>query len=205
MIGCIADHYLPEFASKFAEKYPEFWGNVKEPFEAYYNTEIGKIAQAFNFGLKDSTTNIISLQNFLISCNSPAEVFQELTANHSFRKKYSEIKKKYYSLLEKAKNSISDNLIFFSYSGDLSISSDISNELSYLYPKKYIAVIYKKEGVSNLSLRGKNVKKILENVLSKLENASGGGHEDAVGARIKTSDIDKFKELLIGEIKNERN
>lgn len=203
--GCIADRYLPEFVVEFKERYKEFWGNVKEPFDAYYKTEIGKIAQSFNFGLKDSTSNIVHLQNFLISCKGPEEVFLETSINYSFRKRFNEIKRKYNALVDKAKQGVLGNLIFFEYSGDLSISSDISNELSYVYPEKYIVVAYKKGGISNISLRGKRVKHILERILKKIENASGGGHEDAVGARIRTDDLNRFKEILIEEIKNERN
>jgi nanoRNase/pAp phosphatase (c-di-AMP/oligoRNAs hydrolase) len=36
--------------------------------------------------------------------------------------------------------------------------------------------------------------------LKKFEGATGGGHEDAVGARIKTEDLSRFKEELEKEI-----
>ncbi|MDO8508847.1 MAG: hypothetical protein Q7S27_04140 [Nanoarchaeota archaeon] len=205
IIGCVADHYLPDFAEQFAERYGEYWGKVSEPFDAYYKTEIGRIAQAFNFGLKDSTTNIVHLQNFLISCKGPEEVLMEVSGNHSFRKRYREIKRKYDDLLERAKSSQYEKIIFFDYTGDLSISSDIANELSYIYPKKYISVAFRKGGVSNVSLRGKGIRKILEKMIKKFENASGGGHEDAVGARIQTNDLEKFKNALIEETKDERS
>lgn len=42
-------------------------------------------------------------------------------------------------------------------------------------------------------------KKIKDNVLKAiegLENATGGGHEDAVGAKVKIEDLDKFKKRL---------
>lgn len=198
VIGCIADHYLPDFVSKFKEHYPEFWGEVKEPFDAYYKTEIGRIAGALNFGLKDSVTHVVQLQNFLISCNSPNDVFTEVYSNHSFRKKYEEVRKKYDDLIEKAKKAVADELIFFEYGGELSISSDIANALSFLYPKKYVVVAYKNGEIANLSLRGKNVKKILEKIL-KETGGTGGGHEDAVGARMNVKDLKKFKELLLKE------
>ncbi len=205
VIGCVADHFMPDFADEFGERYSEFWGKVHEPFDAYYRTEIGRVAQAFNFGLKDSTSNIVHLQNFLISCKGPEEVLMEVTGNYSFRKKYREIRRKYDELLDRAKKNIRGKTIFFEYGGDLSISSDISNELSYLYPKKYVVVAYKKGSVANISLRGKSVKTILEKILEKFENASGGGHEDAVGARIKTEDLERFKELFLMEVNNERS
>lgn len=199
VMGCVADHYMPEFASEFAAFYPEFWGNVKDPFEAYYKTEIGKIAMALNFGLKDSVSHVVKLQNFLISCRGPDDVLSESSSNFSFRKKFSELKKKYYALLNKAKNNSKGKLLFFEYGGELSISSDLANELSYLYPDKYIAVVYKKEAVSNISLRGKQVRQILEKLLKEFEG-SGGGHDNAVGARLQTKDINKFKEALEREI-----
>jgi len=201
VIGCIADHYMPDFVDDFSERYPEFFGNAEEPFDVYYKTEIGRIAQAFNFGLKDSTTNIVNLQNFLISCKGPDEIFVEMKGNYSFRKRYNEIKKKYDSLIKKARDCVLEEVLIFEYSGDLSISADVANELSYLYPEKYISVAYKSGNVCNISLRGRKVKDILISILSKLQNASGGGHEDAVGARIKIDDLEKFKKEFIEEVK----
>jgi single-stranded DNA-specific DHH superfamily exonuclease len=200
VVGCIADHFLPEFVNEFKEHYPDFWGRVKEPFDAYYNTEIGRIAMALNFGLKDSVTHVVQLQNFLVSCKNPSEVFAEGPSNYSFRKKYTDLKKKYDVLLEKAKNSYGDKIVFFEYGGELSISADLSNELHYKNPGKYVLVAYKKGEVSNISLRGKNVRKILDKVLKGFDG-TGGGHEDAVGARIKSSDLKKFKEAFEEELK----
>ena len=75
MMGCVADHYLPDFASDFSEEYPEFWASgIKKPFDAYYGSEIGKIARALNFGLKDSITNVVAMQNHLINCQGPGDV-----------------------------------------------------------------------------------------------------------------------------------
>jgi len=41
-------------------------------------------------------------------------------------------------------------------------------------------------------------------VLEEIEG-SGGGHEDAVGARVSTSDLERFKEILEGEIRSGKN
>lgn len=200
VVGCIADHYLPDFVSEFKEHYPDFWGAVKEPFDAYFNTEIGKIAIALNFGLKDSVSNVVRLQNFLISCQGPGDVFLEGASNYALRKKYMEIRKKYDALLGKAQKCATREMVFFEYSGELSISADLSNELSYRHRGKYVVVAYKNGAISNLSLRGRGVRNILEKVLREFKDASGGGHENAVGARIKTEDLGKFKELLEEEI-----
>jgi len=201
LMGCVADHYLPDFAKEFEKDYPEMWGkNIKEPFQAYFETELGRIAQSLNFGIKDSTSHIVQMQNFLLECNSPKDITQESKKNENFRIKCHDIKSKYNKLVERAQKALSKNLMFFEYSGDLSISSEISNELHHFNPKKYIAVAYKNGAIVNISLRGKNVKKILSNILPQLPHSSGGGHEDAVGARIKLQDLEKFKELLEKEV-----
>jgi len=197
LLGCIADHYKPDFADEFGKRYPEFWGKeIKEPFDVYYRTEIGRIALALNFGLKDSISHVVQLQNFLISCKSPNDVFVELEINKQFRDKYDEIRKKYTQLLKEAKESESGKVVSLIYGGDMSISADLSNELSYLYSEKYVLVAYKKGNITNISMRGKNVRAVLEKILKKIENATGGGHENAVGSRIRTEDLDKFQELL---------
>jgi oligoribonuclease NrnB/cAMP/cGMP phosphodiesterase (DHH superfamily) len=199
--GCIADHYLPNFISEFKKKNKEMWNaNVKVPFDAYYKSEIGKIAQAFNFGLKDSAGNIVKMQNFLIKCKNPGEVFAEVKENEGFRHNYNIIRKKYDLILEKALENIDKKYIWFEYSGDLSISSDISNELSYRNPGKYIFVVFRKGNLCNLSIRGKNVRKILKKIIRKFEFANGGGHDDAVGARIRKEDLERFKMLFLEEI-----
>lgn len=201
VMGCIADHYMPDFSEDFAKRYREYWGKVEKPFEAYYETGIGLLARAIGFGLKDSVTHVIYLQNYLINCKSPAEAFLEIESNSSFGRKFRELKSRYDNLMSRAKECVSDKVIFFSYGGDLSISSEISNELSYRYPDNFIIVAYTSGAVGNLSIRGKGVRKIIEKILPGFEYSSGGGHEDAVGARIQAKDLERFKREFEEQIK----
>lgn len=202
LMGSIADHYLPKNIVKdFVKEHPSFWGkNITKPFEALYTTAVGRLARALSFGLKDSISHVVELQNFLINCNTLNELEHELDSNSAFGSKYKEIMKKYSALLNDAKKSVSDNLLFYNYSGQISISSDLSNELSYLFPKHYICVAYSSGPITNISMRGDNVQKILSEILVLFEGARGGGHKDAVGARINSADLEKFKEELIKRI-----
>lgn len=203
IMGCVSDHYMPDFSSEFGKKWPEFWGkNIKEPFDAYYKTEIGYLARALSFGLKDSITHVVYLQNFLINSKGPNDVLLELESKSSFAKKYREIRKKYDSLLEGAKKNVIEGskVIFFSYGGNLSISADISNELSHLYPNHSIIVSYTTPSISNLSIRGDNVKSIIGRILLRFEDSSGGGHKDAVGVRLQTVDLERFKKEFGREV-----
>ena len=40
----------------------------------------------------------------------------------------------------------------------------------------------------------------MHKIIKEVENMTGGGHEEAVGARIQSKDLDKFKEILEREI-----
>ena len=49
---------------------------------------------------------------------------------------------------------------------------------------------------ANISIRGKNVRKLTLDAISGLEGARGGGHKDATGASLLVEDLPKFKERI---------
>ena len=61
LIGCISDVYMPDFAEKISSDYPELFNANISAFDALHKTEIGKIVRMLNFGLMDTTTNVIKL------------------------------------------------------------------------------------------------------------------------------------------------
>ena len=97
----------------------------------------------------------------------------------------------------------SEDLVFFKYSGDISISGELSNELCYLFPKKKIAVAYIKGGKVNLSLRGKGIRNIFVDAINGFDGASGGGHRDAVGGQLQEKDLEDFRKKLEFFVSNE--
>ncbi|MEK6875206.1 MAG: DHHA1 domain-containing protein [Nanoarchaeota archaeon] len=198
IVGCISDSFYPDFYQDFLKEYPDLCINSKDAFEIFYKSNIGKIAKIFSFALKDRTTNIISMIKFLKEVKTPYEVLEETKKNYTMHARFKQISQRYRKLIEKAKAvSYSGKLIFFQYGGDLSISSDLSNELIYLYPNKIVVVVYVSGIKANISIRGKNVKPIVLKAIEGLDDSSGGGHENAVGAKIKLEDIEKFREKIL--------
>ena len=129
---------------------------------------------------------------------APYEVLEEDSKNYTMHLRFDQINKKYSKLMEKAisieKNS--GKILFFQYGGDLSISSDLSNELSYRFPKKIMIVVYMAGVKANISARGKNVRGLILKAIEGLNGATGGGHEDAVGAQVRIEDLEIFRERL---------
>ena len=204
VLGCISDSYLPDFYYELAEKYPDLTIKTNNAFDVLYKSKIGSISRLFSDGLKDKTSNVVNMLRYLIKVKSPYEVLEENPKNRSFHKRSEHIHGKYQLLLGKAKNLYKEKnkVLFFKYSGDLSISGELSNELSYNFPEKIIAVAYVKGGRVNLSLRGKGIKEKFLRFIEGLDGASGGGHKDAVGGVIKADNLNDFRKKLEEDAKN---
>jgi len=200
VVGCIADGFFPKIAKKFGEKNPELWGEVNSAFDVFYKTEIGRVARILNFALKDSTTNIVRMIKFLTDVKNPSEVLDENEKNKFMYHRFNQINQKYQKLLEKA-DKIKGNPLIFKYFGELSLSADLSNELKYNHPERMVIVAYTRGVKINISVRGENARKFTLTAIEGLENATGGGHEVACGASIKSDDLDKFIENFKGVMK----
>ncbi len=197
LIGCISDAYLPDFYKDFEKEYPELGKkNPKSAFDVLYGSEIGKIASIMDFSLKDSVTNVVNMTKFFIGVKGPNDILEENAKTNNILKKYKEINVKYQALITKARKSVGKKLLFFQYGGDLSLSSNISNKLIYEFPDKIIVVVYVKEDFANISLRGKDVKKITLKAIAGIEGATGGGHNDATGAKVSVEHLHLFRKRI---------
>jgi len=198
LIGCISDCYFPDFYPVFEKQYPEL--SKKAPssaFDVLYNSEIGKIARILDFSLKDTTTNVVNMIRYMSKVRGPMEVLEENSKTKQILKRYKEINTKYQVLISKAREMAGKDMLYFQYGGQLSLSSNLANQLSYEYPDKIIIVVYIKGDVANISLRGKgDIRKLTLEALKGIDGASGGGHQNATGAKLSVSDLPKFKERV---------
>lgn len=198
-VGCVSDHFFPRFYRDAKKLYPDLTISSKDSFEIFYNSQLGRIARMFSFGLKDKTTNVIGMIKFLMKAGTPYEVLNDSPQNHSMHKRFEQVESKYQKLAGKAVNSAKKNkegILFFQYGGTLSISSDLANFLSYRFPGRIIAVIYVTGIKANISVRGKKIREKVLKALEGLPGATGGGHENAVGAMVRVEDVEKFRERL---------
>jgi single-stranded DNA-specific DHH superfamily exonuclease len=198
LIGCIGDAYMPDFAEEFKKQYPELLSGDLNGFDSLYKTEAGKIVRILNFALKDTTTNVVKLIKFLIKANSPYDILKENPKTRHIHHRYNQINKTYQKLIKKAKSQKKGKIIYFEYSGNMSLSSEIANELYFENKDKIIIIAYKRHDKINVSIRGKNARVITKKLIKNIPEASGGGHEQATGAQLPSDNFNKFKENLIG-------
>lgn len=199
LLGCIADVYLPEFAKKFSADNPELLPPNLDAFTALQSTTLGKIARKLNFGLMNSTTSILILTKYLFKANSPYDILEENQSTREFHKRVNQLEKFFNKQIEKAESQIKENskLLFFTYSGNTSMSSEISNQLSFRHKDKLIVVAFLRPEKANISIRGKNALKITKLATKDILGATGGGHEEATGAMVPILDFEKFKENIV--------
>ena len=214
VIGSIGDGFIPEFFHEFRKGYLDLFDMRFEEkdvyasnfaFEILYNTQIGKIIQILNYGLLDTTTNVLKMMKYLMKAKNPYDVIQENSRTRSFLTRFTEINANVKKIVGKAEQELveseEEELLFFTYGGNMSLSQYVSNELIYKYPEMVIAVGYINGNYVNFSLRGPlNVRDLTLKAISDIEGAQGGGHEHATGAKITLDQVDKFKGNLIREL-----
>ena len=195
IVGCVSDYFIPDFYSEFKKQYPDLSLNSDKPFDIFYGSGIGKVGQIFGAGLKDTTTKVVKMLKFLIKVKSPYEILDEENKKYSFYKRFELIDKKIQKFIKKAiEENKNSEIVFFKYGGDMSISRELAETLRYKFPNKTVVVGYESQGKINISIRGEKIKNKILKVLEGFENATGGGHENAIGVSIQTKDWDRFVE-----------
>lgn len=213
MLGCLADWYIPEFALEFAQAYPSLLPFKELPKDYYgiakalYETELGKLVKMLNFALMDRTSAVVQCLKVLLKIKDPRELLELTSQTASIHKRFKQINRKYSKLIEKAKQIAArqKKLLFFQYGGELSISGQLANELSYLFPSHVVVVAYLKGTKANVSVRTRikepiDVRELLAKALQGIQ-ATHGGHPEACGAALSVEDLPRFKDNLLKLLK----
>jgi len=199
LIGCISDYYFPDFYPEFEKKYPELTKkNIKSARDLFHSTEIGKITMILDSSLKDRTTNVVKMLKFMIKARTPIDILEENENTKQILKRYNEINSKYQKLIKKARECVGDKMIYFQYAGDLSLSSNLANQLIDEFPDKIVVVAYTKGDSVNISLRGTsvNIREITLKAVKGLESAKAGGHKHACGGKMNIDDLKEFEKRI---------
>ncbi len=200
-IGCVFDHYIPDFIEEFIKEYPDLLDRKpRDPGEALYTKRLGKLVRIFSLNLKGKAKDVRKSIKALEKIDSPYDILDRRTEYGTMLfSRYEKLNKEYECLLEEAKNKVThEKLFIFIYpSAATSFTSELCNELTYLYPDKFIIVGRKKDGEIRMSLRSKriNISDVLKKALVGIKGY-GGGHDYACGGAVKEEDFERFIENI---------
>ena len=200
-VGCVGDWFLPEFMDDFCKKYPHLIASeINTPDDALFNSKLGELVRIFSFILVGTVSDAMRCVKILTRVEGPDELlYQKNAAAKYVMKKYLSAKRQYDVVLNQAlKEHVDDGELFvFTYSGDVSFTKDLANELQYKFPEKIIVVGRDKSGEIKMSIRakGKIIPPVLDKALIGIEGY-GGGHEYACGACVNKKDFKRFLENL---------
>ena len=204
-VGCVSDWFLPDFADKFTEKYPDLLTKeVDTPDGALFSTKLGELCRLFSFILKGKNSTIKTCISTLMKIDDPYDILEQKTpAGNLLWKRFKEVDDEYQKLLSTiGEDNIEGGLLFLEYiEKTYSFTSDLSNELLYKYPDKIIFICREKSGRMHCSLRSKelDLPPVIDECIKGLEGY-GGGHMHACGASIAKEDfdifIDRFKKSI---------
>ena len=207
MIGCLGDYHFPDFRPEFIKKYPHLLSSQADLEQALHHEPVSQLIQIFSFLLKGKTSEVNKCVKILTRIKSPDDIlFQKTSSGKYIYKRFEKINQRYQPLLQRAKEQAKKAkgpLVVFTYTEQSwSFTSELANELIYLYPEKIVLVARKKSGEMKCSLRSKKIPLplLLEKALLGLEGY-GGGHEFACGANLKEHDWQQFLTNLKRELK----
>lgn len=197
IIGCIFDHYIPDFVTEFIDEYKDLMNKVpKDPSDVRFETEFGKIIKIFSFNLKGESKDVKQSIKYFESVNSPYEILNRTTKEGEYLyKRYEELDKKYTKLLFDATKFVGkDKLFVFLYNSDkTSFTGDLANEILHNNRNKIVLIGRKKDDKVILSIRSRSKKIVdcLEKALIGIDGY-GGGHDYACGGCVNINDFDRF-------------
>lgn len=211
-VGAVADWHLPDYLKAFAEEYndllPPGWSKV-EDLLFHPESKIGKLARIISFNLKGTVRETVKSVLVLTRIKSPYEILNQTTPRGKYLfKKYQKLASKYENLLQRAKKSFDkkEQILIFTYVDDqMSLTSDLSNELLYQYPEHLIMVARIHGGEYKYSIRsaGKyEIPPMLEQAFKGVRGY-GGGHTYACGACVKEEENEKFIAALKEQVVEE--
>ncbi|MFQ5474558.1 MAG: bifunctional oligoribonuclease/PAP phosphatase NrnA [Candidatus Nanoarchaeia archaeon] len=207
-IGIVGDWQLSTTTEAFSKKYPDLLpSDINKPQNALFATKLGEMIRMCEAMLKGQTKKVLQNIKILTRIEDPYELLNGTTSrSRLLMKRYRFIKKQYDELLSMARKQADDGgyLIFVYQDNKMSFSTELSNELLYLYPDRTVIVAREKNEEMKCSFRTseKNMQKALEKALVNIQGY-GGGHEKACGGCIKKDDWERFLEQLKEELEKQ--
>ncbi len=193
-VGSLSDWFIPDFLAQFKKKYPSFLKREKDPGKILFKTPFGELVKVISFIQKGKPNEVKKLINLFFKIEDPKEIVEQTSESGTLIWQHAQhLKKEFDALLASAKERGKKKMLVFIYDSKTSFTKELSNELSFLYPKKFIIVGREKGDSLKMSMRASFIKipQVLEKALVNVRGY-GGGHDYACGGSVMKEDFERF-------------
>lgn len=194
--GCVADWYMPRFASALKSASPDLVPHTGAPEELLFDSQLGLLIKVLAFNLKGPSSDVKRSIRVFMKIGSPYELLNRESDKGRFLwRRFERINKTYDFLLRKAlENKREQGVFVFAYTDDqLSVTKELANEL--LYRLKCVVIVARERmGEMRCSFRSPASIELTEIVPNALKGLTGraGGHEHAMGGVVAKEDFLEF-------------
>jgi single-stranded DNA-specific DHH superfamily exonuclease len=200
-IGTISDWQVTEVAKEFWTRYPEWMTPVQTAPQALFDTPFGDLCRIVQFNLKGDAADVRTAIKILSRIETPKELVEHTSPRAKLLyKRYLMVQKEYEKLLKAARAAASADPILFHIFGHVEISllSELSNQLIHEFPDKIIFIGREHQGETKFSIRSAkvNVAAAVKAAMATGVRGNSGGHTLACGGNIKSDDFPKFLETF---------
>ncbi len=207
-VGIIDDWKIPPFMNDLLKKYPDLLKKTDNPGELRFDTLYGKVCLMFNAVFKGDLRDAQKAIKLLEELQSPYDLLEGKEKYRMIIDKYEDVQKSYEEHKEKAFSQATqakDIIVYLYASGKHSVTSLLSEELSYRNPRKAIIVGREKEGFYRMSIRCQEYP-VHEALVRALEGTTGygGGHPHSCGASVPVQEFDEFLEKFREEWRTDK-
>ena len=199
--GCIADWQIPDFIPEVVKKYPQ----LVDPKQTYtsapdylYNSPLGTLIQMLTFSLKGKKSDTSASIKSATKIKNPVELLEHTTAEAQLlQKRFEFMSQEYHTIITQMKEQCNetDSICALTYTTNFaSITTELGNELHYLFPNQIIVIGRLHNEHYKCSLRSPHtvdLPKILTTIFTNMDGY-GGGHTHACGACVHENDWDDF-------------
>jgi single-stranded DNA-specific DHH superfamily exonuclease len=205
-VGTISDWQVTEVAAQFHELYPHLLGAVQTAPEALYNEPFGELCQLVQFNLKGEASDVRTSIKILSRIETPEELLEHNSPRSKLiYKRYQLIQKEYKKLLEHARTAATDSPLLYVLFPHVEISllSEVSNQLIHEFPDKIIFIGREHNGDNKFSIRSVHapVAPAVKAAMATGIRGNAGGHLHACGGNVKAEDFPKFLEAFKAALK----
>lgn len=208
-IGTLADHGLEgneDLFKKIRKDYPKLVSGRLTSKSLFSKSLLGKLVELVDSSrVVKGITGVKFATNLLISAKKYSHVLENKQLNEWYRMEKKELNKLIRDM--KRNSRIFDGFVLYIFSSRFNLKSTLAGYSPEIFPNKVIAIAQKVDNYLEVSLRRSkkcDLSKLVDQIISYIPEAEGGGHPSAAAFRLPINKLDNLIEFFKNKKKKKK-